>query len=122
MASSLLLTFRSLGGALGTASEPQRPFLFTDPFPDTFLAVAGAVYTSKLNTALPTYISSAAANAGLPSSSLAEFVAAMTSGDTATAASVAGSDPAILEAAGRAVLEAYAHAFHYVWCVVWPLP
>lgn len=101
LASSLLLTFRSLGGALGTA-------------------IAGAVYTSKLNTALPTYISSAAANAGLPSSSLAEFVAAMTSGDTATAASVAGSDPAILEAAGRAVLEAYAHAFHYVWHVVLP--
>ncbi|KAL8287449.1 hypothetical protein RQP46_003307 [Phenoliferia psychrophenolica] len=99
--SGLMISFRSIGGAIGTA-------------------ICSAVFVSKLTKALPSYIASAALEAGLPPTSVVAFVTAMAGGDAKAAAKVPGVTAEILGASGQAIKNAYAYSYRYIWIVVAP--
>ena len=69
---------------------------------------------SNLTTALPSYIVSAAVEAGLPTSSVVAFVTAVAKGNAKAAALVPGVNAAILGAAGQATKDAYAYSYRYI--------
>lgn len=64
---------------------------------------------------IPTNVASAALAAGLPSSSVEQFVGYIMVQNSTAAANVSGVTPTIVEAAAKAVLDTYATAFRYVW-------
>ncbi|KAL8276983.1 hypothetical protein RQP46_010618 [Phenoliferia psychrophenolica] len=101
VATAFTTTFRSLGGAFGTA-------------------VAQAIFNSKISALLPSYIAAAAVKAGLPQSSLPIFVGGIATGNATLAATAPGVSTTILEAGGAAALEAYAESFHYIWYFMIP--
>jgi len=101
LASSLLITFRSIGGALGTA-------------------IAGAVFRGKLGSALPSYIGAVAVKNGVAESSIPDFIAGITGDDPTTTESIPGVTASVVAAGLAAMSEAYSHSFHYVWYVVLP--
>lgn len=101
LVTALLVTARSVGGSVGTA-------------------IASAVYQSKLAAKVPAYISKAATQGGLPTTSLAEFVADISAGSANAASTLPGSSP-ILAAAGKtAYVQAQSDSFRYAWAVLVP--
>jgi Fungal trichothecene efflux pump (TRI12) len=82
-------------------------------------SVATAIYTSilsnKLGKLVPEYVSNAALEAGLPSSSL---TALFTNLSTGTLAKVPGISPSIIKAVVAAQASAAAKSFRYVWYAV----
>lgn len=100
LSTALCLMARSVGGSVGTA-------------------IAGAVFTSKIDKNLPAYIAAAVLKAGLPESSLGAVVGALATGATVPASTL-GVTPAILAAGGEAYLQAFAHSLRYVWYVQMP--
>lgn len=75
----------------------------------------GQIFNSKSRVLLPRAVSEAALAAGLPASSLSDFVAAFSSGSGEALAAVPGATQAVLQAVTRASRSAYAESFRYIW-------
>lgn len=80
------------------------------------------IFNSNIKTKLPTYISQAAIQAGLPEGSAMAFVEAITSplDPAGMAAKVQGVTPAIIEAGAMAAHWAFADSLRYVWYATIP--
>ncbi|RDW79298.1 uncharacterized protein DSM5745_06150 [Aspergillus mulundensis] len=98
LASALMTTVRSLGGAIG-------------------LAINNAVINSSLNDELQRKVSAAVLPLGLPSSSLPALLDAVSSQRKDAAAEVPGGTPEIAQAAVAAMKRAYLSAFRNAWIV-----
>jgi hypothetical protein len=85
----------------------------------TVSAIAGAIYIAVLNTRLaqtiPAEVPPAVIKAGLPSSSVAGFIEALSSGSAAALEAVPGISDAIITAGTAAYKEANAHAYKTVY-------
>lgn len=92
---ALNLSIRVIGGSIG-------------------YAIYYNIFVEKLTGALPTYIGTAAAEAGLPVADIVAFVTALLT-DPTSVTSVPGVTTNVLAAANRASQEAYAYALKYVW-------
>lgn len=85
-----------------------------------FTAIASAAMTSRLDKYIPAYTAKAALEAGLPQSSLAGFIKALTSGDTVALQNVAGVSSHITEAGVIALKQAYADGIRVVFIIAAP--
>lgn len=91
-------------------------------------AVAGAmfsaIYTAAFNTCLkkflPEYISKSALAAGLPASSIADFIQALSEDDTVALGEVPGVTPTIIALGIRALQQAYADSLWVVFIIALP--
>jgi hypothetical protein len=95
-ASGLMISVRSLGGAVG-------------------LAIYNAVFNHGIATNLGSKVAAATLPLGLPSTSIGPLIASLTSGNAAAAERVPGVTLAIIKAAVLALQEAFVIAFRYVW-------
>ena len=73
-----------------------------------------SIFTSKLTEKLPIYVATAAYNAGLPLSSIIEFVGALAT-DPTKIALIPGVTPEIIAAGTKALQWAYSDSLKYVW-------
>ncbi|KAJ6096719.1 hypothetical protein N7486_007465 [Penicillium sp. IBT 16267x] len=85
-----------------------------------FTAIASAALRSRLDKYIPTYTAKAALEAGLPESSLAGFIGALTSEDTAALLTVPGVNFHIIEAGVMALKQAYADGIRVVFIIAAP--
>ena len=95
-ASGLMISVRSLGGAVG-------------------LAIYNAVFNHGVSANLGSKVAAATLPLGLPPSSLGPLIVSLTSGNSAAANRVPGATLDIIQAGGLAVQEAFVIAFRYVW-------
>src|SRR5271170_2576647 len=95
-ASGLMISVRSLGGAVG-------------------LAIYNAVFNHGVSANLGSKVAAATLPLGLPLSSLGPLIVSLTSGNSAAANRVPGATLDIIQAGGLAVQEAFVIAFRYVW-------
>lgn len=98
LATGVLGSIRSLGGAIATA-------------------LYSSVLANELAKNLPRYVVPAATGAGLPESSVEALFAAITAGDLST---VPGIRPDIIAAVGTAVKTAYTNSFRVVFYTTIP--
>ena len=83
-------------------------------------AIFAAALTNRLNSDLPRYTAEAALDAGLPASSLNDFLKALLSGDTSALSSIDHVTSAIVFDAQKAMLQAYADGFRVVYIIAAP--
>lgn len=95
VATGLIISIRSLGGTIG-------------------IAIYNAVFLAAMKR-LPENIASAAISAGLPPSSVAQFVGDLAGQNKTDLVTVPGVTPAIIGAGAGALLDTYAKAFRNVW-------
>ena len=98
-ATGLAFSARAIGGAFGSA-------------------VLDAIINGKISSTWALKVSSAAIEAGLPSSSVADLLAAMAAGEST--ADIAGVTTDIVAAAAHASQWAYARAYRLAWWSVFP--
>lgn len=98
LASALMTTVRSLGGAIG-------------------LAINNVVLNGTLNKELPEEVGKAVLSLGLPSSSLPALISALAAQNKKAVASISGITPEIAEAAFAAMRRAYLASFRNAWIV-----
>lgn len=85
-----------------------------------FIAIYRAALTTRLDKYIPDYIGAAAVKAGLPQSSLKEFIGAL-AGDDATALSgIPGVTPTIINAGVAALKQAYTDGLRVVYMIAAP--
>lgn len=85
-----------------------------------FTAIYAAAMQTRLDTKIPAYVAKAAAQAGLPPSSIAAFVGALASQDTATLWGIPGVSPVIVGAGVAALKQAYADSVRVVFIIAAP--
>lgn len=85
-----------------------------------FTAIYGAALTTRLNKYIPSYISTAAVEAGLPQSSLGAFIGALTSDNSTALSGVPGVTPNIINAGVGALKHAYADGLRVVYTIAAP--
>lgn len=83
-------------------------------------SVLVAIFKAKISTILPTYVSKAAVEAGLPHSSVAVFVEGIAAGNATITKSAPGVTQAIIEAGETAATAAYIRSFHLGWTSALP--
>ncbi len=83
-------------------------------------AIFAAALTNRLNRDLPGYSAKAALDAGLPPSSLGDFLKALLSGDTSALSTIDHVTSEIVLAAQKAMLQAYADGFRIVYIIAAP--
>lgn len=86
----------------------------------TFTAIYGAALNTQTAKRIPSYIASAAVQAGLPPTSVGGFVGALAGQDQAALASVPGVTPSIIGAGVAALMNALADSFRYVYIIAAP--
>ncbi|KAL8292372.1 hypothetical protein RQP46_001838 [Phenoliferia psychrophenolica] len=101
LATSLIISSRSIGGAVG-------------------VAITGAVFTAKATIKIPAYIQSAVVAAGLPAASVGQVVKGIATSNTTMVASAEGITKAIIAEGSYALRVAYADSFRYIWFVSIP--
>ncbi|KAL8292166.1 hypothetical protein RQP46_001632 [Phenoliferia psychrophenolica] len=101
LATSLIISSRSIGGAVG-------------------IAICGAVFTSKATVKIPAYVIAAVVKAGLPAASIPAVVGGIAGSKPAMYASAKGVTPAIIAAGKRALLLAYTDSLRFIWIVAIP--
>ncbi|KAK6348267.1 hypothetical protein TWF718_006074 [Orbilia javanica] len=95
-AMSLLASSRAFGGSIGITIFEQ-------------------IFSSKEKEILPGKISSAVLEAGLPSSSLEEFLVGSGHGITSALLKIPGVTPAVLEAGSSAMAQGLADSYRFIW-------
>ncbi|KAJ5365236.1 hypothetical protein N7517_008122 [Penicillium concentricum] len=85
-----------------------------------FTAIASAALNSRLEKYIPAYTAQAALEVGLPEFSLAEFIKALTSQDTAALQKVTGVSSHIIAAGVTALEQAYADGIRIVFIIAAP--
>jgi MFS family permease len=94
--SALVIATRSLGGTVG-------------------LAINNALFNSALATELPRKIAGATIPLGLPSTSIPDLIAGLTSQNPTLLGEVPGASPSIIQAAAAALVQAYSVGFRDCW-------
>ncbi|PVH90282.1 putative siderophore iron transporter [Periconia macrospinosa] len=82
-----------------------------------FTAIYAAAMQTRLQTKIPAYVAKAAAQAGLPPSSIGAFVGAIASQDTAALSGIPGVSQVIVGAGGAALKQAYADSVRVVFII-----
>lgn len=100
IATAIMTSSRALAGAMITA-------------------ISSAAVTSSMNVKLPAYVAKAAVGAGLPESSVSEFVPSLLGKDSAALEKIAAS-PSVMAAAQKAILQASADSFRLVFIIAAP--
>lgn len=115
VASGIMISFRSLGGTIGisicqycTSSSPPKLYNPSNRHPDT------AVLASALDN-LGTNVAEAVVGAGLPESSVEQFVTALAAQNDTALALVPGVTPQIMGVGAEALLDTYATGFRNIW-------
>ena len=83
-------------------------------------AVLAAVYGAKIQTILPAKVADAVMEAGLPPSSVAEFVTDIAKGNAIALMTIPGINDSIVAAGQTAATRAYVESFHYGWYTALP--
>ena len=78
-------------------------------------AVYSAILSTRLSETIPNQVPSALVNAGLPSSSVADFLTALTSGSATALQTIKGISPSIIAAGTAAYKEASSDAYRTVF-------
>lgn len=99
-ASGLIISVRSLGGTVG-------------------IAIYNTVFNSAIGH-LSSNVAAAAVGAGLPTSSVSQYVAGLLGQNTTELMSTPGVTPAIIGAGADALLDTYAKSFRNVWVTALP--
>ncbi|KAL3482675.1 fungal trichothecene efflux pump [Aspergillus germanicus] len=97
-ASTVMTSIRALGGIIG-------------------ITVFTAIYSNDVSSRLPTAVATAAVEAGLPESSLTQFLPAFLGGQQNILASINGVTTQVLAACAQASKDASAASFRNVWFV-----
>ncbi|KAJ5974302.1 hypothetical protein N7481_011512 [Penicillium waksmanii] len=85
-----------------------------------FTAVFSAAFNARVQKFIPDYVSQAVLDAGLPSTSVGDFVKAIAAGDESALSSVAGVDIGILSAGTNAAKQAFADSLRVVYIIAAP--
>ncbi|OBU00219.2 hypothetical protein VE01_01673 [Pseudogymnoascus verrucosus] len=85
-----------------------------------FTAIYAAALSNRLASYIPSYIAAAARSAGLPTSSITEFVGALASGNATGVAHVPGVNPLIVAAGTAALKQASADGIRVVFIIAAP--
>ena len=85
-----------------------------------FSAIYAAAFNSRLTNYLPKYVAKAALAAGLPASSLPEFIEALSTGDTQALANITGVTPSVIAQGARALQQAFADSLRIVFIIAVP--
>lgn len=85
-----------------------------------FIAGFGAALNDRLSTRLGPYIAAAAAQAGLPASSISDFITALLGTDPTAVSNVAGVTPAIIASGVAGMRQAFADSLRVVWIIAAP--
>ncbi|OQV05609.1 hypothetical protein CLAIMM_10322 [Cladophialophora immunda] len=85
-----------------------------------FIAIYSAAATSRLQKDLPSYVSKAAVAAGLPLSSVRDFVEALVAGDNGAVAEIPGVTSAIVASGVAAMKHAFADSLRVVFIIAAP--
>lgn len=85
-----------------------------------FTAIYVAAFSHRLKEKLPGYIATAALGAGLPATSLEDFVTALAGNDQAGLANIQGLTPNIISAGVTALKQAYADSIRVVFIIAAP--
>lgn len=82
-----------------------------------FTSIYGAALTKNLGDKIPRYLAQAAAKAGLPETSIPDFVGALASGNIAGLSDIPGVNQGVIAAGGAALKQAYADSLHTVFII-----
>lgn len=85
-----------------------------------FTPIYSAVLNQGLTKEIPKQVGEAALNAGLPSSSLPAFIAALSSGDTAALGEISGVTSSIITVGAAALKQAYADSIRVIYYIALP--
>lgn len=85
-----------------------------------FTAIYSAALNGRLDMNIPRQVSKAALQAGLPESSVADFVKALVAGDVANLQNTPGVSPAIVSAGAAALKQAFADSVRVVYLIAAP--
>lgn len=85
-----------------------------------FTAIYAAAFNTRLEKRLPNYVGAAALRAGLPQSSLREFVEALAANEPAVLQKIPGVNPAIVQAGVVALRRAFADSIRVVFIIAAP--
>lgn len=85
-----------------------------------FSAIYTAAFNTRLKKFLPEYIAKSALAAGLPASSIADFIQALSEADTVALGKVPGVTPTIIALGTRALQQAYADSLRVVFIIAVP--
>ncbi|KAJ5407995.1 hypothetical protein N7509_001878 [Penicillium cosmopolitanum] len=85
-----------------------------------FTAIFSAAFNARAQKFIPDYVSQAVLDAGLPSTSVGDFVKAIAAGDESALSSVAGVDIGILSAGTNAAKQAFADSLRVVYIIAAP--
>jgi hypothetical protein len=104
------VTWRDCGcGYLSVRAVRSFGPSFLTTIPDT------AIFHSRITKLVPDKVSEAALQTGLPLSSVPALIAGLLAGDSSELSTVPGITPQVINAASRALKEAYLQSFHSVW-------
>ena len=85
-----------------------------------FTAIYAAALTTRLDTNLPKDVGAAALKAGLPTTSLREFIGALASNNTAALSKIPGVNPTIIASSLVALKHAFADSLRVVYIIATP--
>lgn len=85
-----------------------------------FTAVFGAAVSSQIGIKIPQYVAAAVLGAGLPISSVDEFMLAFVAKDAQAMGKLEGVTPQVVEAAARALKHAFADSIRVVYFITIP--
>lgn len=85
-----------------------------------FTAIYAAALNPRLTEKIPAYVANAAATAGLPPSSIPEFIGALTSGNETAVANVPGISTDIAQQGLLALRQAFADSLRIVYIIAAP--
>ncbi|KAL8278276.1 hypothetical protein RQP46_009308 [Phenoliferia psychrophenolica] len=101
LATALVISSRAIGGALG-------------------IAICGAVFTSKVTESIPAYVAKAALEAGLPATSLKQFIGGLATKNATLVGTTPGVTTLIVEVGTDAIRRAYLYSFQMMWLTAIP--
>lgn len=85
-----------------------------------FTSIYTAAFTTRLDTKLPSYIAAAALKAGLPPSSVKEFVGDLANNQTALLPNIPGVTPVIIGAGVGGLKQAFADSLRVIYIIAAP--
>ena len=85
-----------------------------------FTAIYAAAFNTRLEKYIPNYVGTAALRAGLPKTSLREFIEALAGNEVAALQRIPGVTPAIIQAGVAAMKQAFADGFRVVFIIAAP--
>lgn len=85
-----------------------------------FTAIYSAAFSTRIGDKIPSYVPAAAIAAGLPATSVAEFMQALTTNDSAGLEQVPGISPSIIAAGVAALKQAFADSVRVVYLIAIP--